>query len=207
MKYNSINITLNNSKLGGFIPSLDLPPVVTCRKGAPCIKNCYARHGAFLYPSKVASMQSNLDAFNADQNAFFNDIISFLNNRDIAFRFWRWFGAGDIVNADFFNGCVYVAQQCPETRFLMFTKKFEIVNDFIKNGGVIPSNLRVVFSGWDKTFKINNPYKLPCAYVELKDKNKCANIPEFAIPCEGSCATCKACWSLQKAQSVYFKQH
>lgn len=207
MKYNNINITLNNSKLGGFIPSLDLPPVVTCRKGAPCIKNCYARHGAFLYPSKIASMQNNLDAYKNDASSFFNDIVSFLNNRDIAFRFWRWFGAGDIVDDAFFSGCVDVANRCKDTRFLMFTKKFEIVNNFIKNGGTIPSNLRVVFSGWDKDFKIDNPYKLPCAYVELKDKNKCANIPEFAIPCEGSCATCKACWTLQNTQCVYFKQH
>lgn len=207
MNYNGVNITLNNSKLGGFIPSLDLPPIVTCRKNAPCAKGCYARRGSFLYPSKKESMAQNLALYKNDPCAFFDAVKSFLNNRDISFKFFRWFGAGDLVDNRFFIGCVNLATECKETHFLMFTKKYEIVNNFLDKGGVIPNNLRIVFSYWDKTFKVQNPHNLPCAYVQFKDVTKQVAIPEYAIPCTGSCATCKACWTLQNNQNVYFAQH
>ena len=207
MKYNGVNITLNNNKLGGFIPSLDLPPVITCRKGAPCIKGCYARRGSFLYPSKIESMANNLEFYKKDPAGFFNSVRDFLSNRDITFKFFRWFGAGDIVDAAFFAGCVELAKTCPDTKFLMFTKKYEIVNDYINACGGLPCNFSVIFSMWDKSFKIDNPHRLPLAFVRFNDPEKTPAIPECAIPCAGSCANCKGCWSLQKNQSVYFNKH
>ena len=71
----------------------------------------------------------------------------------------------------------------------------------------LPENLHIVFSAWDKDFKVNNPFNLPVTYVNFKDSTKNAEIPEFAIPCVGKCSECKACWSLVKGQSVVFNQH
>lgn len=42
-------ISLNNSKLGDFIPSVNLPPVKTCRPDAPCKGLCYARRDHVKY--------------------------------------------------------------------------------------------------------------------------------------------------------------
>ena len=40
-----MKITISNtiSKLGGFIPSINLPAGKTCRADAPCQKGCYAK--------------------------------------------------------------------------------------------------------------------------------------------------------------------
>jgi len=206
MKFKNVNFTLSNAKLGGFIPSLDMPPIITCRKNAPCIKGCYARKGNFMYKNKQMSMQANLEAYKQDSKAFFDTVVEFLNNGDIAYKFFRWFGAGDIVDHNFLVGACEVAKQCPTIRFLMFTKKYELVNEFLTINE-IPSNLHIVFSMWDKDFKVENPYNLPQAYVNFKNKECNPVIPEHAIPCQGDCSSCKSCWSLVKNQSVYFNQH
>lgn len=206
MKTNyNITISLNNSKLGDKIPSLNLPPILTCRSDAPCKKDCYALRGHFTYKNVKQSMQNNLDLFLKDSKKFFDSIIDFLNNGDITFKFFRWFGAGDIVNDTFFKGIVKVAKKCKNTKFLVFTKKFDIVNNYLKENAM-PKNLNVVFSGWDENFKIDNPYNLPTTYVYFKNKEN-KHIPEFSIPCGASCKSCKSCWMLKAFQSVYFNKH
>lgn len=205
---NGVNISVTNSKLGARIPSVNLPAGATCRSDAPCRKKglCYALSGNYLFKSVQESLQNNLNLFLKDKKIFFNDIIDFLNNDDITFKFFRWFSSGDIVNMDFFRGIVKVAKKCKNTNFLLFTKKFNIVNDYLNEGKKIPKNLNVIFSGWDENFKIDNPYNLPTTYVYFNNQSN-KHIPEYAIPCEGSCEHCKACWSLKKGQSVYFHKH
>ena len=201
-----MNISLTNSKLGDKIPSLNLPAILTCRADAPCKKECYAVKGNFVYPNVKASLKRNLDDFIENPDKFFDEIVTWLSQGDVVYKFFRWFGSGDIVNKRFFQGIVEVAQKCPETKFLCFTKKYEIVNNYLNAGNAIPENLRIVFSGWDKNWDVPNPYNFPMTFVEFKDCSRNC-IPEYAIPCTGSCRECKSCWSLQKGQSVYFHKH
>ena len=202
-----MKISLTNSKLGDKIPSLNLPIEGTCRGDAPCRKSgCYAKKGNWIYKNVQESLKQNLKEFLTDSDKFFDDIINWINNDDVTYKFFRWFSSGDIVNYKFLKGMVRVALACPQTKFLCFTKKFNLVNCFLEFGD-LPENLRIVFSGWDKDFKVDNPFNLPMTYINFKDKSKNAKIDEYAIPCTGSCRTCKACWSLQKGQSVYFNQH
>lgn len=105
------------------------------------------------------------------------------------------------------RGVVKVANECKETRFLLFTKKFEIINEFLANGGEIPQNLAVVFSAWDKDFSVENPYNLPVAYVDFKDKERNAEIPLTAFRCGGNCEKCLTCWNIHKGQATVFNQH
>lgn len=207
MKTNfNVTISITNSKLGDKIPSLNLPPLATCRADVPCRKGCYALKGHFNYKNVKMSSQNNLDLFLKDSKKFFNSIIDFLNDGDIIFKFFRWFSSGDIPNNNFFEGIIKVAKKCKNTKFLLFTKKFDIINNYLSQGLAIPKNLSVVFSGWDESFTIDNPYNLPTTYVFFKNqKNK--HIPEFAIPCVGHCDKCKACWNLKKGQSVFFNKH
>lgn len=204
---NGLTISLSNQKLGGFIPSVNLPPIITCRTDAPCAKNCYACKGHFLYTNVKQSHLDNLQAYTNNASGYFQDIIDFIKNGLVIYKFFRWHSSGDIVDADYFNGVVKVADACKSTRFLVFTKKFEIVNSFIENGGEMPENLAVVFSAWDNNFEVKNPYNLPVAYVDFSDKNKNPEIPVTAFRCGGNCEKCLTCWSIQKGQATVFNQH
>lgn len=207
MKLNGINITQSNTKLGGFIPQVNLPPIITCRENCPCASLCYARKGNFSYANVKESHRENLEAYRADANNFFETIKDFLTSGMVIYKYFRWHSSGDIVDARYFEGMVEVAKAAPNTKFLAFTKKFEIVNDYLDAGNKLPENFHVVFSAWDKDFKVDNPYGLPMTYVSFKDKSKNTEIPPLAIPCTGKCDKCLACWSLHNGQSVVFKQH
>lgn len=202
----NIKISKTNSKLGGFIPSINLPAGLTCRADAPCQKGCYAKKGNFTYKNVAKSLMNNLEAFKESPQAYFDEIINQLSNEDITYKFFRWHSSGDIINYEYLKGVIRVAEACPQTKFLCFTKKFDLVN-MVLEFRKLPENLRVVFSAWDKDFKVPNPHNLPVTYVRFKDESKNANIPEYAIPCVGKCYECKACWSLEKGQSVVFNQH
>ena len=203
---NNINISLTNDKLGSAIPSLNLPAGKTCRADAPCKKGCYALKGNWLFKNVIESLENNLKSFLENDKKFFKTIQDFLNNSDVIYRFFRWFASGDMVNEKFFNGIIDTAKKCKNTNFLLFTKKFDIVNNYLNAGNKIPKNLTVVFSGWDKNFTVENPYNLPTTYVYMNNQDN-TQIPEYAIPCTGSCKNCKACWNLKKGQSVYFHKH
>lgn len=202
-----IKISRTNAKLGAFIPCVNLPAGVTCRPDAPCQKLCYAKKGNFTYNNVRQSHIDNLELYKSDPETYFNDIIDYLNNQDVTFKYFRWHSSGDIVDAAYFEGMIKVAEHCENTRFLCFTKRFDIINDYKKKGGIIPLNLKIVFSGWTKHFKIDNPYNLPTTIIDFRKKEENAKCVATAIPCGGDCSSCKTCWFLRNGETVVFKQH
>ena len=199
-------ISKTNTKLSGQIPSVNLPAIKTCRHDAPCAHLCYATRGNFTFPNVKKSHLDNLAHFIAHPDAYFNDIIAELSGL-VTYKYFRWHSSGDIVNADYLRGMVKVAKKLKSIKFLCFTKKFEIINNYLASGEKLPKNLKIVFSAWDKNFKVDNPFNLPMTYVYFKDKKMNPEIPELSIPCVGKCFECQACWTLKPGQSVVFHQH
>lgn len=196
-----VKVSNTNSKLGGQIYSINLPPVVTCRADAPCFKGCYARKGNWLYSNVKNSLNNNLDAYKSNPDLFFESVAA----QTALVRFCRWHSSGDIVDMQYFKGMCKVARKNKETHYLCFTKKYEIINEFLSKGKRIPKNLSIVFSAWDNWIP-ENPYNLPMTYVYGKEFNN-ELIPKDAIPCGGKCENCQACWTLKKGQHVYFLKH
>ena len=196
-----VKVSNTNSKLGGQIYSINLPPVVTCRADAPCFKGCYACKGNWLFPNVKNSLQHNLEAYKSNPDLFFESVAI----QTALVRFCRWHSSGDIVDMQYFEGMCKVARKNKDTHYLCFTKKYEIINEFLSKGKRIPKNLSIVFSAWSNWIP-ENPYDLPMTYVYGKEFNN-ELIPKDAIPCGGKCETCQACWTLKKGQHVYFLKH
>lgn len=203
----TVKISTTNSKLGDLIPSVSLLPECSCRHDAPCTRLCYGKKGRFTIPQNKLSQQLNYDIYINDSNFYFNDITSFLNNGLVSYKYFRWHTVGDIVDNQYLIGMISVANKCKSVKFLCFTKKFNLINDYIQSGNKLPNNLKIIFSAWDKSFIINNPFNFPIAYVKFKNSKLTPDIPALAIPCTGKCAECLACWSLKRGQAVYFEQH
>lgn len=201
----SVKISTTNSKLG-LIPSVNLSPILTCRKNCPCSKDCYATKGRFRFQNVKQSMKNNYDEYLRDSNNYFTEIKHAINNGMVSYAYFRWHASGDIVNEKYFEGMVQTAVDLPNTKFLAFTKKFELVNSYIKNGGVIPQNLNIVFSAWGDSFKIENPYDFPIAHVRFHDREN-KSIPTTALECSGDCTNCLQCWNIKKGQAVVFNKH
>ena len=199
-----MKVTNGNSKLSASIPSINLPAGITCRADAPCCRGCYAKKGNFLYKNIRDCYMQNLLDFKNNPTKYFDDIIKFFNQDLAIFRYARWHSSGDIVDIAYLNGMCKVAHKCKQTKFLCFTKKYELINEYLDEGGCIPPNLHIVFSGWDANWTFDNPHNFPTSYVRFKDDTRDFN---KAKQCTGRCHDCLNCWKLKKGQSVVFNKH
>ena len=195
-----ISISKTNRKMGG-IPSFSLPPVITCANCEQCSKKCYALKMARFHKSVGQAWENNLDAYKSNPDAVKCAILkdAYLSN------YFRFFVGGDIVDNNFLLLMVDVANSAKNCNFLAFTKKYKIVNDYINAGGVIPNNLKIIFSEWDKP--IPNPHNLPKSKVIFRGEPE----PVNAKICGGNCFDCickgVACWSLENNDTIYFYEH
>lgn len=202
---NVVTIATGNTKLGTQICGLSFPAGTTCRQDAPCRKNCYCNKGFQICTSVLGTYMKNFRIYQEDRNGFFEQISSYLKYS--GYKYMRIFDSGDLPDKDFLSDIIRVViTQNPDVKFLMYTKRYEWVNEYIKNND-IPTNFTIVFSAWDRSWKVPNPYNLPVSYVRFKDQTLNPSIPEDAFECTGYCSTCFRCWYLKHNESVVFHQH
>lgn len=199
------HISTGISKLGGAAISVGFTPIVTCRPGAPCCHDCYACKGRYRTPIVKQNLKENTQEWHDDPVGFTND----LRNATILAKYFRWFHAGDIIDKPFLGMMFDLAEEVGSTRFLAFSKKFELVNNYLAQRRK-PQNLVLALSAWGDDFIPENPYNLPMAYVRLPNK-KCT-IPAYAKECNGSCKYCilhlnGGCWNLKEGEAVVFNYH
>lgn len=205
------SISSGNSKLGE-IPSFSLLPGVTCSKEAcrHCLQEgCYAVKNAFragynpdrnttlsAWARNTAAAKQHLPALEAFLNAYFSSIS--------APRFFRIHASGDFFSVEYAEMWRRVIKRHNGTRFLFFTKQWEIMRkvDFL---GI--ENLSPVLSGWTGC---DVPQDLISAGYRVAwcDDGIETRIPADAIECPGNCETCGMCWSLYTLRrDTFFHKH
>ena len=198
----TVKISKGNSKLGA-IPSVSLPSIKTCRNCA-CQEKCYAQKLERLRPAVRNAYQHNLEVWLKDPETYWREVEASI----MMSRFFRFHVSGDIPSFKYLVNMVAIAKRQPHCEILCFTKKYNLVNEFIEQGGELPSNLHMIFSGW-VGLEMANPFSLPEAHVRYRDGSTTAR--EDAIECSGNCTECAltegGCWNLQKGQQVIFNEH
>lgn len=196
-----VSISKGNIKMGD-IQSVSLPPVVTCAKNCTCAKKCYAMRMYRIYKNVKASYDRNLEILTNNPDEYWRQV----EDAVCVSRFFRFHVSGDIPNYEYLLDMVTVANENPHCDILAFTKKYDLVNTFLDNGGVIPSNLHIIFSEWHG-MAMDNKYNLPVAHVIFKGEEPEEN---WNI-CSGNCLECakkKAnCWTLKNGEHVAFHEH
>lgn len=211
LKSNKIHMSTKNKKTGPAIIDFAFP-LCTCREDAPCKDSCYANKKAQQICVVQAAYYRNFRLVNEDMKDVFEQIIFEIKHSGLSTV--RYFDSGDIINYEFLLGIMDIAEELPDIKFMAFTKKYELVNRYLNEGYQIPDNFNIIFSAWDKLWKFDNPYNLPIAYVDFKDKRLNPDIPKNAFRCpsngkklgEITCSMCKACWN-KKLKNVVFEQH
>ena len=197
-------ITFSNIKLGGKIPQLNMPYGTSCRTDAPCFKDCYCTHGNMAFPNVRKSHLEKLNLYIDNPDGFFNIVDSELNM--CIYKYFRYHSSGDIVDEKYLERMCWLARRHRQTHFLCFTKKYELVNEYL-NHHKKPANLILVLSNWGD-WKVDNPHNLPTSWVAFGDERD-KDIPLFAYECPGSCENCESnhCFNMVKGQSVVFHKH
>ena len=143
-KLNNVKVSISpgNTKMGA-VPSVSLPPVVTCAAGCTCAKKCYAAKLCRLRANVRNAYQRNLDILTHDPAAYWLQVETAIATS----RYFRFHVSGDIVDDAYFMHMVEIARTNPHCEILCFTKKYDIVNSHISIIGKLPQNLHIVFSG------------------------------------------------------------
>lgn len=198
-------ISRSNIKMGN-IPSVSLPPVVSCNPKACkfCAKKCYARKISKLRPSVKQSYERNLKILLEEPKKYWREV-----NAQVALTtYFRFHVAGDIYDIFYLMNMVEVARNNPHCQILCFTKQYSSVNTYLQIHKYFPENLHIIFSIW-RGLDCENPFNLPEAHVFYKDGFTTAS--DGAKYCSGNCTDCaiegKNCWTLQKGEQIIFKEH
>lgn len=206
LKSNEISMSNNNSKTGKACLNIAFP-VATCRNDAPCKATCYACHGCQRICNVQAAYYRNLRLYYENADNFFEQMyykIKFSGLPKV-----RLFDSGDLPDMEFLVRLVELVKKFPDVKFGGFTKKYELVNEYIDKKGDLPDNLNILFSAWDKLWEVPNPHGLGVAYVNFKDERLTPNIPKNAFHYPGrktTCSACGVCFS-NKIKAVYFDEH
>lgn len=198
-----VSISMSNSKMGK-VASVSLLPILTCPKRChdTCGKKCYAKKLALLRPTVRNSYARNTAIAKYAIKAYFQAIEKTMKT----VRFFRYHVSGDIPNRKYFAYMVRSARNNPHCEILVFTKQYEIINEWISKNGNLPNNLHILFSGWTNLKPIN-PYNLPetNVYNDISEIN-----PNWTL-CGGNCLNCAikgcGCWNAKNGETVAFKIH
>jgi len=201
MTTQKVSISFGNRKIGQ-IPSVSLPPVITCKNCATCAKKCYAAKLCRIYASVRKAYENNYAILKENRKAYFQQVKA----SAMLTTYFRWHVSGDIVDQDYLHNMVKIARELKATQFLAFTKNYEDVNAYLTNHRK-PSNLHIIFSLPFDGATVDNPHNLPTAAVILKGNEPKAN---YKI-CGGNCTECACrdcgCWELKKGETIAFYEH
>ena len=199
-----VSISAGNRKMGG-VPSVSLPPVITCAANAPCVKKCYARKICRYSKQAKNAYERNLRILQTRPVSYWAQVYQAAATT----RYFRYHVSGDIPNNEYMAAMVALAKALPTTEFLAFTKRYGIVNNYINAFGELPANLHILFSRWNAEWDvtIRNPYDLPMSAVIFKGDD----INRYEKVCPGNCSKCACrgtgCWTLAKGEIIAFLEH
>lgn len=206
-----------NSKTGKAI-NFNLPIEYTCLHTCECYTTgaCYACGGCYQFAINQAGYTENYNFYkNSSTEVFCNTLQLAINS--IGYKLFRYFTIGDIPDYRFIDCMVKLAKDNPDVKFWSYTKKYTLVNIWIKEHGVLPDNLVIIFSHWlnnDGTyFPMDNPYNLPTSEFIPLGKEELKEKVTHVCPCSdptinATCETCdKPCYSLKHGESMALLEH
>lgn len=184
----TITIRSGNRKIGQT-PNTSFPPVVTCPKDIMCADGCYMNKFLKIYPSIRKAYTRNYHIYRTSPVEYWNQVHDVLSRvRPVHFRYNV---AGDIPDLQYASGIVRTAQEFPSTKFLVFTKQFDIIS----HRHIItaqPNNLQIIASGWPNVTMpkiIRDNYRIAWC-----DDGTETRIPADAFLCRDACEPCRHCY-------------
>ncbi|MHC4458553.1 MAG: GP88 family protein [Planctomycetota bacterium] len=204
-------VSSDNRKLGQEIPASNLRPVRDCTNCKFCAKDCYAMKAWKIYPSVRVSLTRNSALLRTDIGGYFEKVHRFLTKKSP--DFFRIHSSGDFISLEHLKYWVKIAKNHPKTKFLAFTKSYEIVSQYLTVAKdwpdfEIPENFSLVVSVFPGMVVPKDLEHLPRAYAGEPEDYKHLARASDALHCPGSCQTCQACWGLAKRNiDVRFSIH
>jgi hypothetical protein len=198
------------SKMPGYSYGL---PAQACKVGSKLAQKegsvcsgCYALKGNYTFPSVALSQSRKLAAIKRKQWVpAMVRLIAYYSP-----EVFRWHDSGDIQSAAHLRRIVQVAEALPDTKFWLPTREVRTVRAYLKRFGEFPSNLVVRMSALmvdtaPPTYAMPEAMTTSTVHTGEAPKGK-GNIECRAYLRDGSCGSCRACWS-PKVSNVSYRAH
>ena len=185
-------------------------------QNSTCSK-CYALKGNYTFPHVVEAHKRRLENLNDPLwvEAIISLILSssswnkFGYNHDDT-KYFRWHDSGDLQSVQHLENIAKIARKLPSVKFWLPTREYQIVKDWLLNGGVRPKNLTIRLSA----HMVNGPLPIKLAKelgVRVSGVHTHDQLPTDAKICEARtrgnvCGPCRACWD-NRVLAVSYEKH
>lgn len=195
-----IHVSEHNEKMGK-IPSISFPPKISCTAQAvhDCGKYCYAAKAYRRFETVRKAYDDNYNYYLTSPNLFFADLAEWIFVHKP--KKFRYCVSGDAPNSEFFEYIHYTATAFENTKFLMYTKNYADLADFLNKIPIsdIPENLTIRVS-YGLTCVPDQNFELPKAYIDFADIG-------HNCPCQIEGVTCSICSKCFTKQDIIFPFH
>lgn len=192
--YENIAGTLSKpSKMPGY--GYGLPALESCNTGRKLAQtpgtschDCYACKGRYTFPNVKEAQRKRMAAVTGPD--WVVAMVRLIGSKSE--KYFRWHDSGDLLSREHLSKICEIAQHMPDYQFWLPTQEHQLVTQFLKDGGILPPNLRVRFS----TPKIDGRPVTAPAEVGTSGVHK-LQAYGYACPAkhqDNQCGSCRACW-------------
>lgn len=165
------------------------------RKGTIC-SQCYALKGRYMFPNVQIAQERRIICLH--DTRWVQAMVTLITKRNV--EYFRWHDSGDLQGMWHLEKIIEVAHACPNTRFWLPTREYELVNRLSK--ALIPTNLAIRVSDVNIDGGATTISGFPTSGV-TRDSTK-ATCP---APLQGgTCGQCRNCWN-PNVRRVVYKYH
>lgn len=204
--YENVAGTLSKpSKMPGY--GYGLPALESCKTGSKLAQipgtschDCYACKGRYTFPAVKQAQRKRMAAVHDPR--WVEAMVQLIGSKSE--KYFRWHDSGDLLSRDHLSKIIEIAVRLPDYQFWLPTQEHDLVTRFLKDGGKLPSNLRVRFS----TPKIDGRPVTAPAGVGTSGVHK-AQSHGHVCPAKdqgNQCGSCRACWD-STVQHVSYPFH
>jgi len=126
----SYSIPADRCKTGGKLREVENS---TC-------SNCYACKGFYNFPNVHNRLEARYQSIGTPQ--WVNAMIELIRPH----KYFRWHDSGDLQSLSHFRKIVQVCRQTPRTQHWLPTREPQIITQYLKQGGTLPTNLTIRIS-------------------------------------------------------------
>lgn len=225
----SVTISKGNTKMGN-IPNFNTLPgnkPLTKSNGKPltnikgtcgkycgsCFKYCYAvKFVRFHNNSTVRVYAMNTLIMRNDPEKLKRAIKEYCEKNVV--KYFRYHTSGEVESVSQMETYTEICKENPDVVFYLYTKAFDILNEWFEQHKSIPDNLVINLSQWhNKLTDLINPFLLSLCNVFAYDDGESGQEVEDMIHCPAvdkqghetgiTCAQCRRCMKRGNSTAVY----
>lgn len=169
-------------------------------KGSVC-EGCYALKGMYRFGNVQKALEKRYQSL--DDVRWVNSMALLISNQSK--DYFRWHDSGDVQSIDHLHKIVQVCKLTPDTKHWLPTREYQLVKDYIKKHGALPSNLVIRLSAHKVDFappsKLANRLGVQTSSVVSNKDDYTCKAPHQ----ENACKDCRLCWNPKVANVAYLK--